>query len=102
MLNNPFCKEVFSDIQPKPTLVQLEAISPHPVTYEINSTLAVRTFQILEESNKVSPQPPLPHTEQPQFLQSLLIGIFSKAFTSFVALLWTCSSTSMSFLYSGA
>ena len=32
VLNNPFCKEVFPDIQPKPPLVQLEAISPHPVT----------------------------------------------------------------------
>jgi len=32
VLNNPFCKEVFPDIQPKPPLAQLEAISPHPVT----------------------------------------------------------------------
>eukprot|EP00076_Gallus_gallus_P034103 XP_024999641.1 T-complex protein 11 homolog isoform X4 [Gallus gallus] len=34
VLNNPFCKEVFPDIQPKLPLVQLEAISPHPVTSE--------------------------------------------------------------------
>ena len=34
VLNNPFCKEAFPDIQPKLTLVQLEAISPHPVTSE--------------------------------------------------------------------
>ena len=32
VLNNPFCKEVFPDIQPKLTLAELEAISPHPVT----------------------------------------------------------------------
>ena len=34
VLNNPFCKEVFPDIQPKLTLVQSEAISPHSVTSE--------------------------------------------------------------------
>jgi len=32
MLNNLFCKEVFPDIQPKPPLAQLKAISPCPVT----------------------------------------------------------------------
>ena len=32
VLNNPFCKGVFPDIQPKPPLMQLEAMSPHPVT----------------------------------------------------------------------
>ena len=32
LLNNPFCKEVFLDIQPKLPLVQLEAISLYPVT----------------------------------------------------------------------
>ena len=34
VLNNPFSKEVFSDIQRKLTLAQLEAISPCPVTYQ--------------------------------------------------------------------
>ena len=40
MLNNPFCKEVFPDIQRKPPLVQLEAISLvlSPVTSEKRST----------------------------------------------------------------
>ena len=78
MLNNPLSKEVFPDIQPKLTLVPLKAISPLPVTFHqlegTNPALAVSTFQILEESNKVSPQPPFPQTKQPQFLQSLLIG----------------------------
>jgi len=32
VLNNPFCKELLPDIQSKLTLVQFEAISPHPVT----------------------------------------------------------------------
>ena len=74
VLNNPFCKEVFPDIQPKSPLVQLETISPCPVTChqweETNPTLAVNTFQILEDSNNVSPQSPFPQTKQPQFLQS--------------------------------
>ena len=34
MLNNPFCEEMFPDIQPKLTLAQSEAISLHPVTSE--------------------------------------------------------------------
>ena len=59
VLNNSFWKEVFPDIQPKPPLAQLEAISPRPVTChqweETNPALAVITFQVFEESNKVSP-----------------------------------------------
>ena len=78
MLSNPFSKEVFPDTQPKRTLAQLKAISPRPVTchqrVETNPALAVSTFQILEEGKKISPQPPLPQTKQPQFLQSLLVG----------------------------
>ena len=34
---------------------------------------------ILEESNKVSPQPPLPHTKQPQIPQPLLTGLTFQA-----------------------
>ena len=37
---------------------------------ETNPTLAVSTFQILEESNEVSHQPPFLQTKQPQFLLS--------------------------------
>ena len=40
----------------------------------------VSTFQILEESNKVSPQPPFPQTKQPQFPHPLLIGRILQAF----------------------
>ena len=54
---------------------------------------AAITFQVFEEGNKVSPQPPLPQTKQPQFLQSLLIGRILPALPQ------TCSSTSVSFLY---
>jgi len=71
-------KKFFPDIQPKSSLMQLEAISSRPVTCHqwegTTPTLAVSTFQILEESNKVSPQPPFRQTKQPQFLQSTLVG----------------------------
>ena len=99
-------KNFFPDIQPKLTLVQLETISLRPVTChqreETSPALTVSTFQILEEGNKVSPQSSLPPTKQPQFLQSLLVGHILQAFTSLVALFWTCSCTSVSFLYRGA
>ena len=66
------------------TLAQLKAIFPRPVAchlqVESNPALAVSTFQILEEGKKVSPQPPLPQTKQPQFLQLLLVGHILQAF----------------------
>jgi len=58
VLNNNFCKEVFPDIQPKHTRVQLEAISPRPVIYhqweETNPALTVIIFQVLVESNQIT------------------------------------------------
>ena len=52
VLNNPFSKEVFPDIQPKLTLVQLKAISPCPVTChqweETNPACAVSATQVFE------------------------------------------------------
>jgi len=43
MLDNPFGEEIFPKIQSKPSLVQIEAVP----------------FQVVVESDKVSPQPPL-------------------------------------------
>ncbi|KAK4816001.1 hypothetical protein QYF61_010869 [Mycteria americana] len=98
VLDNPFSEEKFPNIQSKPPLVQLEAISSHPITSylgkETDPHLSTTSFQVAVESNKVSPQPPFLQVKQPQFPQPLLI----RPFTSFVALLWTRSSTSMSFL----
>ena len=39
VLNRPFCKEVFPNVQPKLTLAQLEAISPRLVTSEKRQAL---------------------------------------------------------------
>jgi len=72
VLNDPSYKEIFPDFQPKTPLAQREAISPHPVIChqweETKPALTVITFQVFEMSNKVSPQPLLPQTKQPQFL----------------------------------
>lgn len=60
MLNNHFSEEIFSQTP----LMQLEAISYHPViSYlggEKNPHLATTSFQRLVESSKDSPQPPFP------------------------------------------
>jgi len=92
-------EDIFPNIQSKPPLTQLEAIASRPVAgylgEETNSHLTTPFCQGAVESEKVSPQPPLLQTEQPQLPQSLLIRLFSRAITSLVALLWTRSSPSV-------
>jgi len=66
MSDHSFSKEIFPNIQSKSPLMQLEAISSHPiVSYlgeETNPHLTTTSFQVVVESNKVSPQPPLLQT----------------------------------------
>ena len=58
-LDSPFSKEIFPNIQPKPPLMQLEAIASRPVTVylgeETNTSLTTTSFQVVVESDKVSP-----------------------------------------------
>jgi len=72
-------KNFFPNIRPKPALAQLEAIFSCPVTCylgkQTNPHLATISFQVVEESDKVSPQPPFLQAEQPQFPQPLLIRL---------------------------
>ncbi|KAK4831253.1 hypothetical protein QYF61_016485 [Mycteria americana] len=79
MLDHTFSKEMFPNIQSKPLLVQLEAISSRSVASylreETDSHLTTTSFQVVVESNKVSPQPPFLQAKQPQFPQPLLIGL---------------------------
>ncbi|KAK4820179.1 hypothetical protein QYF61_021451, partial [Mycteria americana] len=79
MLDHPFSKEIFPNSQSQPPLAQLEAISSRPIASylgeETDSHLATTSFQVVVESNKVSPQPPLLQAKQPQFPQMLLIGL---------------------------
>jgi len=69
-------KKFFPNIQSEPPLAQLEAILSYPITSymgeETNLHLTT-TFQGVEESNEVSPEPPLLQTKQFQFPQLLLI-----------------------------
>ena len=78
MLDNPFAEEIFLNIQSKHPLAQHEAIFCCAITCylgkETKTHLATTFFQAAVESNKVSPQPPLLQTKQPQFPQLLLTG----------------------------
>ncbi|KAK4832495.1 hypothetical protein QYF61_023542 [Mycteria americana] len=79
MLDNPFSEEEFPNIQSKPPLAQLEAISSCPVTCylgeETDPHLSTASFQVVVESDEVSPQPPFLQAKQPQFPQLLLIRL---------------------------
>ncbi|KAK4831720.1 hypothetical protein QYF61_018772, partial [Mycteria americana] len=79
VLGHPFSKEIFPNIQSKPPLVQLEAISSRPIASylgeETDPHLSTASFQVVVESDKVSPQPPFLQARQPQFPQPLLIRL---------------------------
>ncbi|KAK4827747.1 hypothetical protein QYF61_021218 [Mycteria americana] len=79
MLDNPFGEDIFPNIQSKPPLVQLGDISSHPIACylgeETDPHLSTASFQVVVESDKVSPQPPFLQAKQPQFPQALLIRL---------------------------
>ncbi|KAK4827063.1 hypothetical protein QYF61_013704, partial [Mycteria americana] len=79
MLDNPLGEEKFPNIQSKPPLAQLEAISSCPITCylgeETDPHLSTASFQVVVESNEVSPQPPFLQAKQSQLPQPLLISL---------------------------
>ena len=79
MPDNPFSEEIFPDIRSKPSLAHLEAVFSYPVTSflgeEIDTHLTTISFEMVVESNKVSPQPGFLQAKQPQFPQLLLVGV---------------------------
>ncbi|KAK4829474.1 hypothetical protein QYF61_004764 [Mycteria americana] len=79
MLDNPFSEVKFPNIQSKPPLAQLETISSCPITCylgeETDPHLSTTSFQVVEESEKVSPQPPFLQAKQSQLPQLLLIRL---------------------------
>ncbi|KAK4811173.1 hypothetical protein QYF61_019804 [Mycteria americana] len=79
MLDNPFSEVTFPNIQSKPPLVQLEALSSCAIICywgeETDTHLSTTSFQVVVESNKVSPQPPFLQAKQPQLPQQLLIRL---------------------------
>ncbi|KAK4826284.1 LOW QUALITY PROTEIN: hypothetical protein QYF61_007131 [Mycteria americana] len=76
MLDNPFSEVKFPNIQSKPPLEQLKAISSRPITSgRRDRPPPLYNLLSVEESNKVSPQPPFLQAKQPQFSQLLLIRL---------------------------
>ncbi|KAK4831481.1 hypothetical protein QYF61_017982 [Mycteria americana] len=79
MLDNPFGEVTFPNIQSKPPLVQLEAISSCPIARDLGEEtdphLSTTSFQAVVESDEVSPQPPFLQAEQPQVPQPLPISL---------------------------
>ena len=77
MLDNTFSEEIFPNIQSKPPLMQLEDIASRPIAdylgEETNTCFTTTSCQVVVESNKVPPQPPLLQTKQPQIPQLLLV-----------------------------
>jgi len=75
MPDHLFSKEIFPNIQSKPPLIQLEAISSLPIANslgeETSTCLTTTCFQVVVESDKVSPQSPLLQAKQPRFPQLL-------------------------------
>lgn len=58
MLDHLFCGEVVPNAQAKPPLVQLEAVSLHPITCNLrkqtNFILTAFSFKVVGENNEVS------------------------------------------------
>lgn len=83
--------------QSKPPPAQLETISSCSVICHVRkqtTTLFTTTsFQAITDSNEVCSQPPLCWAKQPQFPHMS----FSSFFSSFIALLWIHSSSSITF-----
>jgi len=69
MLDNPFGEEFFLNIQSKPPVMQFEVISSRPITcyLETDPHLTTVSFQVVVESDKVSPKLPFLQAKQPQF-----------------------------------
>ena len=72
MPNHSFWEDIFLNIQPESSLVQLVAIPCHPIgSYtgeEANPHLTTASFQLAVESDYVSPEPPFLQTKQTQNL----------------------------------
>ncbi|KAJ7423673.1 hypothetical protein BTVI_08992 [Pitangus sulphuratus] len=81
MPNHPFCEEIPPDIQPKPPLAQLKTLSSCPVSgclrEETKAHLSTTSFQVVVESDEVSPEPllGLEHKSCEEQLREL--GVFS-------------------------
>ena len=100
--DHSFCEEMFPYIQSKSPLMQLEAISSCPIAgylgEETSPHLTTLSCQVVVESNEVPLSLLFSRLNSPSSLSHSSSDLFSRPLTSLTALLWTCSSTSMSFL----
>jgi len=82
--------------------MQREAIPSRPIAgymgEEANSPLITTSFQVVVESDEVSPEPPLLQIKLSLFPQLFLIRLVLQTLQSIVPLLWTQSRISMSSL----
>jgi len=100
MLDNPSTEDTLPNIQSKPPLMQLEAISSSCHLHlgrRDDTHLTTASFQVVVESNMVSAESPSLQTEQPSSLSCSSYDLLFGSFTSFIPLLWTHSNTSMCF-----
>ena len=102
MPDHSLSKEISPNIQSEPAPMQPEATASCPnasyLREETNTCPTTISPQAAAESDKVPPQTPLLQSEQPQLLSCSSSDLFSRPLPSLAALLWTRSSTSMSFL----
>lgn len=98
MSNHPLKKNPFSNIQPKPSLTQLQAVSSSPVPGHYRVCPSSFPHEEAIHFDEVLPQSPPGWRD----LSYLLYNFPSKPFTDFVVLLWTCSNNLIWFLYCGA
>ncbi|KAK4809817.1 LOW QUALITY PROTEIN: hypothetical protein QYF61_014285 [Mycteria americana] len=76
MLDNPLGEEKFPNIQSKPPLAQLEAISSRPITCDLGEETDPTSLQPpFRPFDEVSPQPPFLQAKQSQLPQPLLIRL---------------------------
>jgi len=70
MLDNPFGGEIFPNNHSKPSLAQLQVVSSCAITLYLGedslTSLATTSFQLVVESNEVSPEPPFLQAKQSQ------------------------------------
>jgi len=92
---------MFPNIQPEPSLAQIEVIATSYLGEDADTHLATTSFLITVEWDEVSPEF-LFSRLQSQFPQPLPLRLVFQIPHSFIALLWTRSRASVSFLQWGA
>ncbi|TRZ19794.1 hypothetical protein HGM15179_007312 [Zosterops borbonicus] len=99
MFENFFHEEILAVAQNEPPLAQLEAISYCPVAgflgEETDPHMATALFQVVVESNTVSPDSPFLQAEHLHLPQPTPHVTYLRPFTNSIVLLWVLSNTSV-------